>query len=622
MRPLGAAAAFLVLSIVTPPYAAAATEPQPAAASGLPTVIEGGPAPEQPAQPDPPARIGRLGRAEGAVQYRPAADAAWAEGVPNMPLTTGNAVTTGQGRALLDLPDGRAALEAGSRLDVQRLDDQAVALALAEGQMALDLRALAQSESVQVVTPRGTVAIGGPGRYLVAAGTADSPTQVSVFAGAARVVAGGVDQPLAAGQALALSGPWPPRAELGRAGEPPPVMGWMAGFEPRGRLPAVVQGMVGADETLRTGRWETHPDLGAVWYPPVDADWAPYRQGRWVWVDPWGWTWVDDAYWGFAPFHYGRWVRTEAGWGWVPQPYAGPNPGPVRPAYAPALVNFWGGFSWGFGHGWGRPVAWAPLAPGEWYRPWYRHSRRYVIVLNRSGVRGATDLNGIPGQPPLPNQLTNRAGATAAPANAFASGAPIGRMGQPFHPAMLTGAQAFTGQPVAPAFYTPGLSAGAARQFGVAVPVGRPSIPPMRSVAVAAAGMPRVVGPGGVAPGRVPAYGGGLPSLGGGVPVFNGSGVPPMRGTAVPPLGGSAVPQMGGRAVPPMGGNAAPPMRGTAVPQLGRTAVPAFGNAYRGAAPPPSRGGPPLHASAPAARASSGGGHSGGGHSGGGGRHR
>ena len=24
---------------------------------------------------------------------------------------------------------------------------------------------------------------------------------------------------------------------------------------------------------------------------------------------PWGWTWVDDAPWGFAPFHYGRWVN-------------------------------------------------------------------------------------------------------------------------------------------------------------------------------------------------------------------------------------------------------------------------------------------------------------------------
>ena len=34
----------------------------------------------------------------------------------------------------------------------------------------------------------------------------------------------------------------------------------------------------------------------------------PYSTGHWAWVRPWGWTWVDDAPWGFAPFHYGRWV--------------------------------------------------------------------------------------------------------------------------------------------------------------------------------------------------------------------------------------------------------------------------------------------------------------------------
>jgi hypothetical protein len=39
-------------------------------------------------------------------------------------------------------------------------------------------------------------------------------------------------------------------------------------------------------------------------------------------MSPWGWTWVDNAPWGFAPFHYGRWVGAGAlgldpGGGWV-----------------------------------------------------------------------------------------------------------------------------------------------------------------------------------------------------------------------------------------------------------------------------------------------------------------
>ena len=62
--------------------------------------------------------------------------------------------------------------------------------------------------------------------------------------------------------------------------------------------------------------------MAAVWYPNVYPGWAPYREGHWAWVEPWGWTWVDDAPWGFAPFHYGRWVNVGGRWGWVPGPVA------------------------------------------------------------------------------------------------------------------------------------------------------------------------------------------------------------------------------------------------------------------------------------------------------------
>ena len=74
-----------------------------------------------------------------------------------------------------------------------------------------------------------------------------------------------------------------------------------------------------------------------VWVPRVAVGWAPYRDGHWAWISPWGWTWIDDAPWGYAPFHYGRWVNFGGNWGWVPGPIA------VRPVYAPALVVFIGG---------------------------------------------------------------------------------------------------------------------------------------------------------------------------------------------------------------------------------------------------------------------------------------
>jgi uncharacterized membrane protein YgcG len=65
-------------------------------------------------------------------------------------------------------------------------------------------------------------------------------------------------------------------------------------------------------------------------------------------MSPFGWTWVSDEKWGWAPYHYGTWVWTDGGWGWVP--------GPITQYWCPAVVSFAeadGG------------VAWCPLAPGE-----------------------------------------------------------------------------------------------------------------------------------------------------------------------------------------------------------------------------------------------------------------
>ena len=76
--------------------------------------------------------------------------------------------------------------------------------------------------------------------------------------------------------------------------------------------------MIGVADLAQYGSWRDAPEYGAVWVPRVGAEWVPYRYGHWVWIDPWGWTWIDDAPWGFAPFHYGRWVAVQGSWAWVP----------------------------------------------------------------------------------------------------------------------------------------------------------------------------------------------------------------------------------------------------------------------------------------------------------------
>src|SRR5439155_7042717 len=129
---------------------------------------------------------------------------------------------------------------------------------------------------------------------------------------------------------------------------------------------------------------------GAVWFPLVADDWAPYRQGHWRCTQMWGWTWIDDAAWGFAPSHYGRWARIaaadpldpsaagEARWGWVPGALD------AEPAYAPAVVAFLGTARVGLSYAdaLGPAVGWFPLAPGEIYWPSYTKDPAAITRLN------------------------------------------------------------------------------------------------------------------------------------------------------------------------------------------------------------------------------------------------
>jgi hypothetical protein len=96
------------------------------------------------------------------------------------------------------------------------------------------------------------------------------------------------------------------------------------------------------------GAWVEVPEYGLSWQPAVetiDADWCPYvDRGQWIDSDT-GWYWLSDYTWGWAVFHYGRWVReARFGWVWVP--------GNV---WAPAWV------AW---RSTGDYYGWAPLPPG------------------------------------------------------------------------------------------------------------------------------------------------------------------------------------------------------------------------------------------------------------------
>ena len=98
------------------------------------------------------------------------------------------------------------------------------------------------------------------------------------------------------------------------------------------------------DELSPYGDWVLTRDYGWAWFPrDVHPYWSPYTEGRWV-ITEYGWTWVSYEPFGWATYHYGRWVRdSRFGWLWVP-----------GTTWGPAWV------SWQHGGGY---VGWAPLPP-------------------------------------------------------------------------------------------------------------------------------------------------------------------------------------------------------------------------------------------------------------------
>ena len=254
---------------------------------------------------------------------------------------------------------------------------------MARGSLSARLRSLSDGDSFEIDTPNLAFRATEPGHYRVDVDPASGTTRVTVLTGAgAAYGASGQTVMLAGGQQASFR-----EKDLTRVSshESPPLDNFDRWADERNRREDqsvaaryVPRDITGYQQLDPHGQWAQDATLGAIWYPQVDAKWAPYRFGQWEWVAPWGWTWLDDAPWAFATSHYGRWSRIDARWAWVPGRLA------AKPVYAPALVAFVGQ---------GDSLAWFPLAPGEAWQPPYKASLTHTGGINR-GALAATGERG------------------------------------------------------------------------------------------------------------------------------------------------------------------------------------------------------------------------------------
>jgi len=400
---------------------------------------------------DPPGRAARLSDVEGSVALEPAGADQWTQATLNRPATTGDKIwSDNESRAELDI--GAAVLRLGAQTGVAflNLDDDTAQIQLSEGTLIVRVRDLQPGQTYEVDTPNLALLLQQPGEYRLEVNEAGDDTLVKISQGAAQASVGAETVAIGAQQAVDFRGTEHPDYASVAFGAPDDLDSWSGArerqLEDSASREYVADDVAGAQDLDNNGTWVNTPEYGYVWTPAVVvAGWAPYRFGHWAWIAPWGWTWIDDARWGYAPFHYGRWLRYHNDWCWVPGPRR------VRPVYAPALVGWVGGAAVGAAVAPAGGVAWFPLGPREVYVPPYRVSQGYVRTVNTTNTtiinnRYITDVYER-NVTPLHYANNTVAAVSAVPENVFTSGQRVGAHAVHLPEGLLEGASVSAAAP-------------------------------------------------------------------------------------------------------------------------------------------------------------------------------
>jgi hypothetical protein len=360
-------------------------------------------------------RVGRVSLTQGQVSMASDVGEEMVPAVLNWPVTTRNQISTGRGgRSEVRIGSTAIRLDGDTALEVSELDDDTLSLHLHYGSVSVRIRNPDVARGFVLTTPHGQVRVQEAGRLRVDVDRLPDTSIVNVFDGVALVDGGGSTLTLRANR----------RAEMHQDGLRT-MMATRDGFDDWAllrdardeRLVAeryTGSEMTGYEDLDQHGAWTEDREYGPLWAPRhVSSGWVPYRDGRWTWVAPWGWTWVDNAPWGYAPFHYGRWVVVNNRWYWAPGRDIG------RPVWAPALVGWVGGSNWqlSFGTRHQAPATgWYPLGPRHTYVPGYRMPDQHLRHINRHARADHHDGRGRDGRGRWDNdQRPNMVGLTVVP---------------------------------------------------------------------------------------------------------------------------------------------------------------------------------------------------------------
>lgn len=333
---------------------------------------------------DPSSRVARMQFMDGQVSIQPGGVNDWVAGTLNRPMTTGDNVWTDKdSKAELNVGTGVFRLGAETSLTLANVADKTTQIQLHQGTLNLRVRHLYDGEVYEIDTPNMAFTVQKPGDYRFDTDPNADTSHVTVWKGEGNATGDGPAVEVRQGEKARFSNGTSMAYQIDKAPGYDQFDQWAMARDQRDdnsqSAKYVSPDVIGSSDLDNYGTWKQNSDYGNVWVPnDQNQDWQPYSDGNWMYQQPYGWTWVGYEPWGFAPYHYGRWVRGGWGWGWAPGPYAYWG----SPYYAPALVGWYGGGGFGFGVGFGGGFGWCPLGFGEPFYPWYRGGRNYFRNVN------------------------------------------------------------------------------------------------------------------------------------------------------------------------------------------------------------------------------------------------
>ena len=168
------------------------------------------------------------------------------------------------------------------------------------------------------------------------------------------------------------------------------------------------------DQLANDGQWYNDDTYGYVFQPEVavsTSDWHPYSDGHWDDTDR-GWYWNSNERFGWATYHYGRWVLVDGqGWVWVPghewapawvswrdsEDYCGwaPLPPECGNVSVGISVGGWSDSYWGVGPSWYSFIPWHAWHNNSYVGAFAPYRQNVTIINNTRNVTNIYNNNSV-----------------------------------------------------------------------------------------------------------------------------------------------------------------------------------------------------------------------------------